>query len=375
MKFFDMFAGVGGFRLALEREGYECVGWCEIDKWCQKLYRAYYRPEGEYFKADILAIDPRELPDFDIITAGIPCQSFSYAGKRRGMHDERGLPLWKKFFEVVEAKRPKVVVIENVKGLLSSNRGWDFAFVLHKMDEIGYDAEWDVLNSKDFGVPQNRERVFIIGHLRGESRPEVFPLTESDRVCYTPPRKTSEEGTRFWHPPDTCVRAIDANYKKGGGSRTHIAIFDPFNCRFPEDQDAVTALRTNDHNGNAWVVMNLYPSGGHADRVYSAEGVSPSVTTYSTRIPKIVFDSLHGFGHGWQGYHNRKVVKLGLVRKLTPLECFRLQGFPDDIVHTARKIGISDTQLYKMAGNAVTVPVVQSIARKIKKVVWEGRCL
>jgi len=313
LTFFDLFAGVGGFRIAFEREGFRCVGWCEIDKWCQRLYRYYYRPDGEYFKADVLTIDPHELPDFDVVTAGVPCQPFSIAGKRKGLADERGLPLWKKFFEIVEVKQPKVVVIENVKGLLSSNRGWDFAYILHKMDEIGYDAEWDMLNSKDFGVPQNRERVFVIGHLRGESRLEVFPLSESDRVCNTPPRKASGEGARLRNSSGIC-RAIDANYKKGRGSRTHIAIFDPYNCRFPKDQSAVTALRTNDHNGNAWILDGLK------------------------------------------------------VRKLTPLECFRLQGFPDDIVHMARKLGISDTQLYRMAGNAVTVPVAQSIARKLKKI-------
>ena len=317
--FFDAFAGVGGFRLAFEREGFECVGWCEIDEWCQKLYRYYYEPDGEYFKADILAIDPRELPDFDIITAGIPCQPFSYAGKRRGLKDERGLLLWLAFFDIVRVKRPKVVLIENVRGLLSSRGGRDFAWVLLQMARLGYSVEWCVLNSKDFGVPQNRERVFVVGHSGGECPAKVFPLEEGDKIRYTPPRKASEEGARLWDSSGV-RRATDANYGKGGGSRTHIAVFDPYNRRLPRDQSAVTALRTNDRNGNAWIV------------------------------------ELRG-------------VKIR-IRKLTPLECFRLQGFPDDIVRAARKLGISDTQLYKMAGNAVTVPVAQSIARKLKKVVF-----
>ncbi|MHC1625363.1 MAG: DNA cytosine methyltransferase [Methermicoccaceae archaeon] len=305
MKFFDMFAGIGGFRLAFSREGFEPVGWCEIDKWCQKLYRAYHRPDGEYFREDILSIDADELQDFDIITAGTPCQPFSYAGKRKGLADKRGLPLWKKFFEVVESVRPTNIVIENVKGLLSSNRGWDFAWILHKMDKIGYDAEWDVLNSKDFGVPQNRERLFIIGHLRGESRPEVFPLSESDIVRYRPPEKASGKGARLRDPSRIC-RAIDANYRKGGGSRTHIAICKTILATYPRAKENRTHIGFYDIDGN---------------------------------------------------------IK---IRKLTPLECFRLQGFPDDIVHKAREIGISDTQLYKMAGNAVTVSVAQSIARKLR---------
>ena len=267
----------------LLRERFKTVGWCEIDKFCQKLYRAYYKPEGEYFKEDILAIDPDELPDFDIITAGVPCQPFSIAGRREGLRDERGLPLWEKFFEIIKAKQPEIIVIENVKGLLSSSRGWDFAYILNKMDESGYDAEWDVLNSKDFGVPQNRERVFIIGHLRGKSRRKVFPLKESDRICYSPPKKAQGKRPRLRNPSDIC-RTIDANYWKGRGSRTHIAMV-----------------------------------------------------------------------------RNGKIR----VRMLTPLECFRLQGFPDDICSVAKELRISDTQLYKMIGNAVTVQVVQSIARKI----------
>lgn len=345
VKFFDMFAGIGGFRLAFQREGFEPVGWCEIDKWCQKLYRAYHRPDGEYFKEDILSIDPYELPDFDVITAGIPCQPFSYAGKRKGLRDERGLPLWKKFFEIVESVKPTNIVIENVKGLLSSNGGWDFAWILNQMDKIGYDAEWDMLNSKDFGVPQNRERLFIIGHLRGESRPEVFPLSEGDIVRYRPPEKASGKGAWLRNSSGIC-RAIDANYKKGGGSRTHIAIYDPYNCRFPKDQEVSTTLRTNDHNGRIVQWRRSYL------REFKDPHVSPTLTA----------------NMGTGGLNMPLLLRCTGIRKLTPLECFRLQGFPDNIVHKAREIGISDTQLYKMAGNAVTVPVAQSIARKLQMI-------
>jgi len=286
MRLFDAFAGVGGFRLAFEREGFKTVGWCEIDRWCQKLYRAYYKPRGEYFKADITAIDPRELPDFDVITAGIPCQPFSLLGERRGLEDERGLPLWLAFFDIVRVKRPKVVLIENVRGLLSSRGGRDFAWVLVQMANLGYSVEWCVLNSKDFGVPQNRERVFVVGYSGGECPAKVFPIEEKFRVSYSPPKKKT---------------------------RTVVAIYDPYNKKVT---DMITTLRTNYRNGNAWIIL----------------------------------DNVR-------------------VRRLTPLECFRLQGFPDDIVETARRIGISDMQLYKMAGNAVTVPVVQSIAKKLRRVV------
>jgi len=243
--------------------------------------------KGEVYNLEVEGSQTYTVGSFFVVHN---CQPFSYAGKRRGMRDERGLPLWKKFFEIVKSVKPKIVVIENVKGLLSSNRGWDFAWVLHKMDEIGYDTEWDVLNSKDFGVPQNRERVFIIGHLRGESRPEVFPLEESDRVHYEICRKNKE--------------------------KEEVVIYSPFNDSY---RNIAYSLSTN---------------------VGSPLNVTGQLIVVGDRI-----------------------------RKLTPLECFRLQGFPDDIVRVARKIGISDTQLYKMAGNAVTVPVVQSIARAIRKLV------
>jgi len=331
--FFDMFAGVGGFRLAFQWEGFEPIGWCEIDKWCRKLYRYYYKPDGEYFKADILTIDPHELPDFDVITAGAPCQPFSVARTdRQGLRDYRGLPLWKKLFEIIKVKRPKVVVIENVKGLLSSNRGWDFAYILHKMDKIGYDVEWDVLNSKDFGVPQNRERVFVIGHLRGESRPEVFPLEEADRVYYELCKKGKQ------HEEDEVI------------------LYSPYNNSFNNLAYCLSTKSGSPLNVAGQLVVQWRRN---YLRVFKEQDVSLTLTanmgTGGLNMPLLIED-----------------VENIKVRKLTPLECFRLQGFPDDIVHMARKLGISDSQLYKMAGNAVTVPVAQSIARKIRKVVFSS---
>ena len=251
---------------------------------------------------------------------GFPVSRFSIAGKRKGLTDERGMPLWKALFDIIRIKEPKVILIENVKGLLSSNKGKDFAWVLVQMAELGYSVEWCVLNSKDFGVPQNRERVFIIGYSGGECPAKVFPLTESDIVCYQPPEKASGKRPRIWHASGIC-RAIDANYKKGGGSRTHI-------------------------------VLLSHTKGNIKQRVQERD-TSWSIDTSGNKIG-VITENLE-------------------IRKLTPLECFRLQGFPDDIVHKAREIGISDTQLYKMAGNAVTIPVVQTIARKLRKVVEKRR--
>lgn len=325
--FFDAFSGVGGFRLAFENEGYECVGYCEIDKYARRLYEEYFNiSENEFVWHDIMTINVEDMPNFDIITAGVPCQPFSYAGRRGGLNDERGINLWRSLFNIVRSKKPKIILIENVKGLLSTNRGRDFAWILFQMAEMGYGVEWMVLNSKDFGVPQNRERVFIIGHLGNGCPAKVFPIREDEKAYYTPPEREHKIQTST----DICP-TITARYYKLGNSDQYIAIYDPYNKRLPADQKTCTTLRTNYSNGNAWIVKWCkYPF---------------------TLTENINMDNIK-------------------IRKLTPLECFRLQGFPDDIVFKAREIGISDTQLYKMAGNAVTVQVVQSIARKLKLIYW-----
>jgi len=415
VKFFDLFAGIGGFRLALEREGYECVGFCEIDKWARKLYKAYYDTEGEVEYEDATKIVPELLPDFDVLTAGFPCQAFSIAGKRRGFEDTRGT-LFFEIARIARVKRPTYLLLENVKGLLSHDGGRTFETILKTLDELGYDAEWQVLNSKDFGVPQNRERVFIVGHLRGKSRPKVFPITEADKVYYEPPKAEKKY-------------AVSEQPTERNGN----LVYDPYNGKVRED-GTVGTLRTNYSNGNSWIVErprkvgNIYPSGGQAGNVFEPNGISPCLTRgcgkdnhWGGGVPLIIANTVpsghragnvylpegiaptlmenHGkvvqiadrpirlgtIGSDSQGnriYSPKGLAptlissgsgnKAGLylledlrIRRLTPLECFRLQGFPDDIYYKAKEIGISDTQLYKMTGNTVTVQVVQTIARKL----------
>ena len=176
MKFIDLFAGIGGFRLGMEMAGHECVGFCEIDKFAEKSYRAMYDTEGEWFADDIRTVDPRDIPEFDCITGGFPCQSFSVAGKRGGFEDTRGT-LFFEIARIIRERQPKLVFLENVKGLLNHDGGRTFGTILQTFWELGYDVEWQLLNSKDFGVPQNRERVFIIGYPRGASRRKIFPIT------------------------------------------------------------------------------------------------------------------------------------------------------------------------------------------------------
>src|SRR6056297_3592052 len=175
MRFIDFFSGIGGFRLGLERNGHECAGYVEIDKFARKSYEVMYNVKDEWTARDIRKVEPKDLPEAEIYTAGFPCQSFSIAGKRGGFEDTRGTL----FFEIARLARerkPKIIFLENVKGLLNHDGGQTFSTILNTLEELGYWWEYQVLNSKYFGVPQNRERVFIIGHFRGEPRPEVFPF-------------------------------------------------------------------------------------------------------------------------------------------------------------------------------------------------------
>lgn len=209
MKFIDFFAGIGGFRRGMEQAGHECAGFCEFDKYAVMSYTAMhlitdeqreyllslplkdrqkeilkdeYR-NGEWYANDIRTVRAADIPAADCWCFGFPCQDISVAGRQVGFYGNRSSLFFRVMYlvgQIEEAKKPAYLFIENVKNLLSVNGGWDFARLLSEMDRGGYDAEWQVLNSADFGVPQNRERVFITGYLRGRSTAKVFPLERPD---------------------------------------------------------------------------------------------------------------------------------------------------------------------------------------------------
>lgn len=175
MKYFSTFSGIAGFELGIEKACPEavCVGYSEIDKYADAIYKYHFKEVKNY--GDITKINEYELPDFDLLVGGFPCQAFSIAGKRRGFEDTRGT-LFFDLARILQAKRPRLFIFENVKGLLSHDGGNTFRTIVTTLDELGYDVQWQVLNSKNFGVPQNRERIIIVGNLRGTPRPEVFPI-------------------------------------------------------------------------------------------------------------------------------------------------------------------------------------------------------
>lgn len=217
MKFLDLFAGIGGFRLGMESAGHECIGFCEIDKFARTSYKAIHDTKGEIELHDITRVTDesiRGIGSVDVICGGFPCQAFSIAGNRRGFEDTRGTL----FFEIARFAsilRPKYLFLENVKGLLNHENGITFETIISTLDELGHDVEWQVLNSKDFGVPQNRERVFIIGHLRGERTRRVFPFgRESSKFDSEQPRIDIVGNTK--NPNGTALGTSSVVYSSKG---------------------------------------------------------------------------------------------------------------------------------------------------------------
>ena len=320
MKYLSLFSGIGGFELGiqqayesnhskvagLERErGVEgvqrgqpddpsaygrqpptCIGYSEIDKYAVSIYQKHFNHKNY---GDITKINPAELPDFDLLVGGFPCQAFSVAGLCRGFDDTRGT-LFFDIARILREKQPRLFLLENVKGLLSHDVGRTFKTIISTLTELGYDLQWQVLNSKDFGVPQNRSRIFIVGNLRGTPRPKVFPFRQADQIY--------NAGSEDEEKMDSVASTLTARQFANWGEN------------FVRENPVAPTLRATDHK-----------RGDNQTTVIEDE---------------------------WR------------IRRLTPVECERLQGFPDGWTE-----GISDTQRYKCLGNAVTVNVIREIAKKL----------
>ncbi|KAA9492930.1 DNA (cytosine-5-)-methyltransferase [Listeria monocytogenes] len=341
MKFIDLFAGIGGFRLGMESAGHECVGFVEIDKHARKSYKAIHNTKGEFEGHDITAITDdavRPIGSVDVICGGFPCQAFSIAGKRRGFEDTRGTL----FFEIARFAsilRPRLLFLENVKGLLNHNNGDTFETIIRALDELGYDLEWQVFNSKYFGVPQNRGRVFIIGHLRGERTGKVFPFGgESESV-----RKEYKINI---------VGSTKREHQTSLGQRE--VVYD--------GKGIVGTLTATDYKGPKQILIKEATSKGYAE-AYPGDSVNishPNSETRRGRVGKQLANTLlTGEEQGVVTDHYR-------IRKLTPRECWRLQGFPDWAFDRASEVN-SNSQLYKQAGNSVTVNVIAAIAKRLEE--------
>lgn len=353
MTFIDLFSGIGGFRLGMEKAGHTCLGHVEIDKFANKSYEAIFGKE-DLIGTDITAISNETWRMYrgkvDCICGGFPCQAFSVAGQRRGFKDTRGTL----FFEILRAAKeiqPGYLFLENVKGLLSHNEGETFEIMLQALDELGYDVEWKVLNSKNFGVPQNRERVFIIGHLRGRSTGKVFSIGPGNEKIVDLSRRVATNTITARYPGSQANGSWIVENKQ----KIAIPVLAPERLekrqngrRFKENEEPSFTLTAQDRHGVIVKDGGKQPKILQKARGFNQGGVFEIAPTLSKSC--------------WEC--NNFLKENYRIRKLTPRECWRLQGFPDWTFEKAKEVN-SDSQLYKQAGNSVTVNVIEWIARRL----------
>ena len=406
-------------RLGLEQAGHKCIGFCEFDKYARQAYKAMYDTEGEWESHDVRTIRPYDVPAASLWCFGFPCQDVSVAGKQKGLQNGERSGL---FFEIMrllngrrEEDRPKWLLVENVKNLLSVGRGFDFLRLLLEMGGAGYDVEWQLLNSKEYGVPQNRERVFLVGHYRGGSGRKVFPLSPSNGAnpCKLKEITQGVSDAQCIYSSDGLSRTLKGESGGQGGKTGLYAVKFRYTERGRGARAASASIRHADGIASALTSKhcNDYTSDGAngvlvADKNNTAqkqavcavltpncaekrqngrrmkEPGEPAFTTLTAqdRHGIAIFDD--------QGRKNKRLHPLSIcptlraqshgnepkiwdnvrIRRLTPKECWRLQGFADEYFDKAQATGLSDTQLYRQAGNGVTVNVARAIGEKLKEV-------
>lgn len=396
MNFIDICSGIGGFRSALEMNSHNCLAFAEIDKYAKQSYRAIYDTEGEDELDDITAITDEHFRLYrgqcDIITGGFPCQAFSIAGNRRGFDDTRGTI----FFHIARAIKeiqPSYVLLENVKGLFSHDKGRTFGTIIQALDELGYVTEWGLFNSKYWGVPQNRERVYILVTRKDKAKdPVLFDLLkqqtevnsrlidvledEVDEKYYLSEEKTE----KLTLNEDLSGRLNHYDYKDVDSIHSTEKVSPTLNTMQGGDRQPKIAIK---QIGN--IVDNKETFGGNPKRgrVYNTKGLSPALNCMrggglepKIAIPTLTPDRVNKRQNGRRFKENGDPMftltsqdRHGIItndiriRKLTPLECWRLQGFTDEQFYKAKDSGVSNSQLYKQAGNSVTVNVVDAIVK------------
>lgn len=383
--FLDFFAGIGGFRCGLELTGMKCIGYCEKDKFARKSYEAMYETKGEWFHDDITSINPVQLPKADLWCAGSPCQNLSIAGKRAGLYGERS-GLFFRFVALLESQeekdKPEWILLENVKGLLSSGRGRDYLDYLSSLGQAGYDLEWQIFNSKDYGVAQNRERVYTLGHLRSRGRRQVLPVRRESSSHL----KQLIGGMQSYRVYDTSGISTTLVGEGGGvGAKTGLYMIDQsltapkvtntarcITARYTSGVTKRTAMNTavlEVAEQEGIKVRNGTKKGYQVANIGDSVDLSyPGSRTRRARVGKGLSHNLSCGGQMGAVVWKGKTVK---IRRLTPKECFRLQGFTDELFEKACAVN-SDAQLYKQAGNGVTVSVVFAIGKAILNAIKEN---
>lgn len=404
MKFIDLFSGIGGFRSALENNGHECLAFAEIDKYARQSYKAIYNTENEQEWHDVTRITDDDFRYYqkkaDIITGGFPCQTFSIAEKRAGFEDTRGTL----FFEIARAIKeiqPSYVLLENVKGLFSHDGGRTFGTIIQMLDELGFFTEWGLFNSKYWGVPQNRERVYILATRKDKFKePLLFDLVKQQTEVTTRLIDVLEdEVDEKYYLSEEKTKKLTLNEDLSGR-------LNMYNYRQRDEINSankvsptLNTMQGGDRQPKIVVLGNTSKTGYRGHDVHDINGLSPTVAARDYKGPKQIAireATKQGYAIAEQGdsvnvtYPDSKTrrgrvgkqvaqtlqageVNQGVVmndiriRKLSPLECWRLQGFTDEQFYKAKESGVSNSQLYKQSGNSVTVNVVDAIVKQLKE--------
>jgi DNA (cytosine-5)-methyltransferase 1 len=396
MTFLDLFAGVGGFRRGMELAGHKCIGFCEWDKFARMSYismhcitedqRKYLATldmknrqkeilkdeylNGEWCSTDIRSVNARNIPKADCWCFGAPCQDFSVAGKRAGLEGDRSSLIREVFrvlWEIKEENRPEWLIYENVKGMLSSNRGGDYLAILMEMDELGYDIEWQNFNSKYY-VPQNRERIYTIGHLRIKGAAKILPIMPTDREnCVCGINQIGRQPSANRDNPNAgrvyAARGISPalNTMEGGGREPHVAI--PVSVS--KKAEVCVPVLTPDRTEKRQNGRRFKENGDEAFTLTAQDrhGVAVGVEVEGSEDHPGMYVELPDGCIVYAVWYEKYECYIA-IRKLTPRETWRLQGWDDDYFDKAEFVN-SDSQLYKQAGNGVTVNVVQAIAERL----------
>lgn len=378
-------SGKGG-----KNSGEFCCVWAnDIDKYACQVYRKNFG-DRELVEGDIRAVDPSSIPDFDLLTAGFPCQSFSVAGRRKGFDDTRGT-LFYEILRVAGTKRPPLLLLENVKGLLNHDEGVTFQVILESLEELGYWVEWQVLNSKHFGVPQNRERVFVIGHLGENGGREAFPVFTAGGEPDETQGKTRNEGKRVrtanplgvggsFGERNLIANTLSHRYGKDGSENLIVAELRQSGFRQHRDDGLVPILTQKMGTGgnNVPMIMPVLTPDRENKRQHGRRFKDDGEESFTLTGQDIhgvaLYDGYREDGMPRSTLRSGRTPEVGIngmrIRRLTPVECERLQGFPDNwtqkgVDKDGKEVLVSDTQRYKMLGNAVTTNVITFLGERV----------
>lgn len=380
-KYLSVFTGIGGFDIPLLERSFECIGWSEIDKYAIEVFKMNFPEEANKNVGDITQIDCNELEDFDILVGGSPCQSFSISKRNRnGLEGKSGL--FEHYVRILREKQPRWFIWENVRGVLSCNKGEDWKYICKAFGDAGYNFYWQLLNTKDYGVPQSRPRIYVVGQNKSYGDfYYTFPAKQELKIYL-------QDILEYGHVDRDYSLCLTASYKKATlkeyfDYRQRQLVFDkPY--RIGQIGNGGQGERIYGINGTS---VCLSANGGGRGAKTGLYAIPHAFTERRTEEAKrIRKEHMRKHGKDYSPRRGKELVprtdgimnclttrptKESLLndgittRKLTPKECFRLQGFPDEFVDRAIENGISNAQLYKMAGNAVTVDVVRAVCNQL----------